>query len=397
MLLAAAVLVSLAGAYTSEIYMNKMRESEFQAIAGIVAAVKGAYPQVDETEIIGVLNGKADTGSTEEMLLSYGIKKDDFIVFQNEKVRNEGVAVTGTVYFVCSMMFVIILLVYSRSVQRRNRILTDYVSEINRGNYDLMPKENTEDEYSVLRNEIYKTTVTLREAAFNKARDKENLKNSISDISHQLKTPLTSIGIMLDGIITDEDMPEDVRREFLADIKKNTDHISFLVQSLLKLSQLEADSINMKKENVSAQKLFKSCIEKTEIIADIHDTTVIVEAKADVTICCDEKWTTEALTNIIKNCIEYSYKNGRVILSAENTGLYKCIRIKDNGTGIDRKDLPHIFERFYKGKNTDKNSIGIGLALSKAILDKQNALIRVSSEPRIGTEFTILVPDTPNE
>ena len=329
--------------------------------------------------------------------MSYGIKKDDFIVFQNEKVRNEGVAVTGTVYFVCSMMFVIILLVYSRSVQRRNRILTDYVSEINRGNYDLMPKENTEDEYSVLRNEIYKTTVTLREAAFNKARDKENLKNSISDISHQLKTPLTSIGIMLDGIITDEDMPEDVRREFLADIKKNTDHISFLVQSLLKLSQLEADSINMKKENVSVQKLFKSCIEKTEIIADIHDTTVIVEAKADVTICCDEKWTTEALTNIIKNCIEHSYKNGRVILSAENTGLYKCIRIKDNGTGIDRKDIPHIFERFYKGKNTDKNSIGIGLALSKAILDKQNALIRVSSEPRIGTEFTILVPDTPNE
>jgi len=268
------------------------------------------------------------------------------------------------------------------------QICSFIVVKINNSNYDLNLKYNSEGVSSILENEIYKTTVHLRESCDTSLKDKMILKDSISDISHQLKTPLTSIMIMVDNIIDDKDMPEEIREEFMADIKKSTVHISFLVQSLLKLSRLDANAVDFTKKPEDINEIFRDCIKKTELLAEVREVNVL--SKSDKTsLICDKKWITEALTNIIKNCIEHTDRNGSVTLSSKDSRFDTKIIISDTGCGISEKELPHIFERFYKTKNSSDDSIGIGLSLSKAIIEKHNGYIIVDSEVGKGTTFTI--------
>ena len=244
---------------------------------------------------------------------------------------------------------------------------------------------------SQLQSEIYKTTVMLKEQADNSQKDKENLKQSLSDISHQLKTPLTSIMVMLDDIIEDENMPEDIKRDFLNDIRRSSNSISFLVQSILTLSKLDANSIVLKSRTENVKKILDECVKNTEVLAEIKGVETSVECDDSLTLSCDFKWLCEAITNIVKNCIEHTIEGGFVKLKAEKTSLCTKITVTDNGCGIAKEDLPHIFERFYKGRNSDENSVGIGLALAKTIIEKSGGSIYADSEQGKGTKFTITV------
>ena len=243
------------------------------------------------------------------------------------------------------------------------------------------PVENAASE---LENRIAVLTERLRE---------ENARTSslTADISHQLKTPLTSVSVMLNRLIEDENMPEDVRLELLTDVKHSSTHIIFLVQSLLTLSRLDADAIKMKVENVSVGEIFDICTEKTEILAELREVTVTHSDCREMNLLCDKKWVSEAITNIVKNCIEHSYQGGNVILSAKQNKLFTDITIKDNGCGIPENELPHIFERFYKGTNSNENSIGIGLSLAKTVIEKNRGYIKVKSEVGKGSCFCIRI------
>ena len=179
-----------------------------------------------------------------------------------------------------------------------------------------------------------------------------------------------------------------MRQEFLRDIYRSSNHISFLVQSLLTLSKLDADSIVLKRKPEPLSEIFSEVNQSIAVLAELRGVTVTANDNG-VSLECDKKWLCEALSNIAKNCAEHTDEGGEVRLTAEANPLYTKITISDNGSGIDKTDLPHIFERFYKGKNADENSVGIGLALAKTIIQKSGGTVSADSEPRKGASFTV--------
>ena len=371
--------------------LAKIREESFHSQSGLVAAVREHYPELSDREIIDSISSPTNTADTERMLRSYSITESDWLALPNE---NNAAALIISIMALCLLMgflFLGILILYDRRQKKMTAELTDYLSRLNSGKYDMEISSNGEDGFSRLKNEIYRTTVRLREQSESSRQDKINLKNSISDISHQIKTPLTSISVMLDRISNDRDMPEDIKRRLLTDVKHSSNYIISLVQSLLTLSRLDADSITMKQEDVSVKELLKICSERTEILAELGDVSVIVQDCGNISLNCDKKWMSEAITNILKNCIEHTKSGGMVTVSAFQNKLFTTIIIKDNGSGIPADELPHIFERFYKGKGSDENSIGIGLSLAKAIIEKNNGYISVKSKVSEGSCFMIKI------
>ena len=228
----------------------------------------------------------------------------------------------------------------------------------------------------------------LKEAAENSKKDKVNLKKSLEDISHQIRTPLTSIIIMLDNIIENQNMDEKTKNNFIREIKRNIININFLVENILKLSKLESNTVEYKKEKNFLTNILKESIKNVSLLCDLKNIKIVINGEKNIKMTCDIKWQIEAITNILKNCIEYSEENQKIYVEYNQNNVYTKITIKDFGKGIADKDLPNIFKRFYKGKNSSKDSIGIGLALSKAIIEEDNGNIEVVSSNK-GTVFTI--------
>ncbi|MBO7531501.1 MAG: HAMP domain-containing histidine kinase [Lachnospiraceae bacterium] len=246
--------------------------------------------------------------------------------------------------------------------------------------------DQQEGELSILRNNIYKVTTTLYYQKELLANDKKALSDAIADISHQLKTPLTSMMVMNDLLGSEED-PEK-RAEFLRTQSGQLDRMNWLVQTLLKLSKIDAGTIVMRPEEVLAKPLISEIIKPFEVQMDIKNIRCDISS-GDIVVKCDRNWTIEAVQNIVKNCIEHMEDGGRLVISCDDTNLFVQLVIKDTGCGIAEEDIPHIFERFYKGKNAGKDSVGIGLALAKSIMEGQHGDILVSSKEGEGTEFKV--------
>ena len=367
--------------------LAKIREESFRSQIGLVAAVREKYPDLSDKEIIDSISSPTDTAETERMLRSYSITKSDWLALPNEENTAELIISGAVLCLLTGGIVFVILLFYDRRQKKLTAELTDYLSRLNTGKYDMDISSNGEDSFSRLKNEIYRTTVRLREQNENSRQDKINLKNSISDISHQIKTPLTSISVMLDRISEDRNMPEDIKRKLLTDVRHSSNYIISLVQSLLTLSRLDADAITMKQEEVSVGELLGMCRERTEILAELGEVTVKVQDCGNISLKCDKKWMSEAITNILKNCIEHTPSGGYVTVSASQNKLFTEITVRDTGNGIPKNELPHIFERFYKGSCSDENSIGIGLSLAKTIIEKNNGYISVKSNVNEGSCF----------
>lgn len=354
----------------------------------IMSNILSNYPEVDKNDLMKILN--TSQKNNENLLYEYGIDiEKDSAILENNKVLSLFVVVNVCILLVLALALLLIFLKYNHQKNKKIEEITRYIEEINNRNYKLYIEDNTEDELSILKNEIYKTTVMLKEVAENSKKDKINLKDSISDISHQLKTPLTSMIIMLDNILDNSNMDQSMRNEFLKDVKREIININFLVNSLLKLSKLDANSINFvdKSENISD--LVAESVKNVSTLCDLKNVKVNIIGDKNSKIKCDLKWQIEAITNILKNCVEHSNINSLIDIYYEQNQMYSKIEIKDYGVGIDEKDLPHIFERFYKGKNSASESVGIGLALAKSIIEKNNGYISVESKLNQGTIFTI--------
>lgn len=388
---AASLIVTAVFCIISAVFMavclDNIRNTSNSTINRLVAVMLEKYPDISEKEIAEILNNKTTDEDDIEVLEKYGIDlKSDWISYGNQG-SYKYVVISAIICLVFGIAFIVVFLLYLKMQKQQTMEIAKRIERINLGDYSLQIDENSEDELSVLDNQIYRTAVKFREQAENSRKEKENLQKSLQDISHQLKTPLTSIIVMVENILDDDDMPLEIRREFLCDIKHNTSTISFLVQSLLTLSKLDAESIKFKFANESIESVIAECIKNTAVMAEICNVS-IETACNDVTLNCDKKWLCEALTNIVKNCIEHS-QNGNIKITVDHNKLYTKISIKDNGSGIAKEDLPHIFERFYKGKNSSDDSVGIGLALAKSIIEKQGGYITVSSEIDKGSEFVI--------
>lgn len=359
-----------------------------QKIAGIIDNVLEKYPDIEKREIVEILNSSDKTNN--EILREYGIELDkDSVILENNTDFQKFIIIDVSTLIVFILILSIIVFKYNHSESKKINEITKYIAEINRGNYKLNIEENTEDELSILKNELYKITIKLKEVAENSQKDKTTLKDSLSDISHQIKTPITSILIMLDNILSDENMPEDIKKDFIKDIKREIVNIKFLVESILKLSKIDSNSIKFIKKEVFIKDIINEAVKNVSMLSELKNIEIIVLGDDSIKTICDLKWQVEAITNILKNCIEHSYENKKIYINYNQNNMYTELKIEDNGTGIDAKDLPHIFERFYKGKNSSSDSVGIGLALSKSIIESNNGYIQVDSKLNKGTTFII--------
>ena len=264
--------------------------------------------------------------------------------------------------------------------------LNDYLSLVCKGIYDMNIDDNTEGELSILKNNLYKVITLLQSQNEYLKNDKLYLADSIADISHQLKTPLTSMMVMCE-LLENEENP-DKRQEFVAVINNQLSKMKWLITNILKISKLDADATEFKREEVSISKVLDDSLKPFALTAELKNVAIQNGAN-DFVFNGDESWTVEAVSNIVKNCLEHTNDGGKIIISSDSTNLYNKLIISDNGCGIAEEDLPHIFERFYHGKNSSKDSVGIGLALAKTVFEKENASVSVESEQGRGSVFEI--------
>ncbi|MBO5413002.1 MAG: HAMP domain-containing histidine kinase [Clostridia bacterium] len=368
--------------YQYKIYTNNFNNK----IAMIITKLTEEYPNLSESELFEIINNQGNIN--EKLFNAYGIDlNEDAVVIENERIFSKFLICNIIcIVFIC-IIILLLFLRYNKSKDKKLNEIIKYIEEINNKNYKLDIDDNSEDELSILKNEIYKTTIMLKEIAENSKQDKIKLKDSLSDISHQLKTPLTSITILIDNIIDNPEMDKETKTEFAKDIKREITNINFLVQALLKLSKLDANSVKFINEDVTVESIITESMKNVAVLSDLRNVKIQVNGDKNAKVNCDFKWQVEAITNILKNAIEHSDTNGNIQINYEENQVYTKIEIIDYGVGIDKEDLPHIFERFYKGKNSSPESVGIGLALSKSIIENNNGYISVEAEQ--GTKFVI--------
>lgn len=292
----------------------------------------------------------------------------------------------GIVCLVLSAGIVLTFALINKKRYQKIEKLNDYLSAVVRGDYSFDIESNQEGELSILSNNLYKVITELHAYSEKVSADKVNLSKSLADISHQLKTPLTAIGVSTD--ILSANLQGTENQKFISIIEDESEKMNWLVQSLLKLSKIDAGTVAMNMQSVDLRDLLGEVVAPFEINLELKNITLEV-TKENFELNCDRQWFTEALRNILKNAVEHSSRGGRISISAKKETLFSEISISDTGSGILPEDLPHIFERFYKSKNSKGDSVGIGLALSKEIVTKHNGKIEVETEPGKGTTFTV--------
>ena len=289
----------------------------------------------------------------------------------------------------CLTLGIILIIIFTVVTKQRYKNLNDlndYLSLVCKGIYDMNIDDNTEGELSILKNNLYKVITLLQSQNEYLKNDKLYLADSIADISHQLKTPLTSMMMMCE-LLENEENP-DKRQEFVSVINNQLSKMKWLITNILKISKLDADATEFKREEVSILSVLDDSLKPFALTAELKNIAIQNGAN-DFVFNGDESWTVEAVSNIVKNCLEHTNDGGKIIIASESTNLYNKLTISDNGCGIAEEDLPHIFERFYHGKNSSKDSVGIGLALAKTVFEKENASVTVESEQGRGSVFEI--------
>lgn len=357
-------------------------------IMALVNAIIVKYPDITEREIIELLND--ETSNETFGLEKYGIDlKNDTLVLANNQLLKTFLIVDVIVATSLAVIILLLFLNYNHHKDQEIKSITKLIEQINQKNYQLDIDNNSEGELSFLQNEVYKTTIMLKEQAENAQQDKIVLKESLANISHQLKTPLTSILIMLDNILDNPNMTIQTREKFIIQIRREITNINFLVQNILKLSMFDANVIHLLPQEIKLDTIINEAIKNLASLCDLRNIKINYQNNQNIKISCDLKWQIEAITNILKNCIEHSSKDSVVDIMTNENKMYKEIIIQDYGQGINQKDLYHLFDRYYKGSNFLPESNGIGISLAKEIIDHSNGIILVSSVVNEGTTFKI--------
>ena len=398
LLLTGVVLVVGVVVYMSWIswYTHKYKNMENTYIRCIIENVISQYPDFDMEEVAIILNksyGELESSTTSEEFYSIlrrnGITDNTFYIKDMSDIRNVNIIVSTLIIGVMSVLFIICFYIYLR--RRKNAIvqLQDYMDKISRGNYELEINDNSEDELSSLKNSLYKIMVYMKEQADSARIKKVMLAQSVSDISHQLKTPLTSTQILLDNLNDNPDMEYATRKKFIYEALNQVNGMSWMIVSMLKLSRIDAGVVEFNNENISINKIIEEAVGNLEVIAEI--TNVNIEKnidnrnedelnKSDIYIKGDYNWNREALQNIIKNAIEHSRHKGTVNINITDNDVYTAVYITNRGEKLSDKQQKQIFERYYSEAKYEDNSMGIGLPLAKAVIEKQGGYISVESD-----------------
>lgn len=265
--------------------------------------------------------------------------------------------------------------------------LSESVDRVLHGEETLLIADADEGELSILYHELHKMTVRIKEQTDKLAADKVQLTDAIADIFHQIRTPLTSITLGL-ALLKEPEQPYERRIELTRDLLRQTERIRWLVETLLKLSKLDAGIAKLDQTTVPVRALLDRAVEPFLIAMELREIEYRTTVK-DETVVCDPAWTVEAIGNLLKNAIEHTPAGGTVSVEVSDTPLFTEFVVTDTGEGFNREDIPHLFERYYRGKNANPDSIGIGLALTREVLAAQNATIAASNNATGGARFTV--------
>lgn len=342
-------------------------------VGSMVDTITEKYPEVDEKEIIDLLNSEKITNNN--VLKKYGFVDSDISYLKSvKKTYNKNLIINTTIFVLFEIVFFVVS--YNKKKKQDDEInnLTNYLKRINEGIYDLEILDNTEGDLSILKNEIYTTTISLKKIYEHEYDERIKIKDNLANISHQLKTPLTAIMLMIDTLII-EDVDEVKKVEYLKDIRSQIENINFLIIALLKLSRFDANVVVFEKNKIIVKNLIMDVLKNVDILRELNSVSIHTKGKSDVSFIGDYKWECEAITNIVKNAIEYAKDEKNVYIIYEDKQVYNEIKIINDGT-ITYEDKENIFKRFYK-KNNNDNNFGIGLSLAKEIIEKDKGTIRV--------------------
>lgn len=328
-------------------------------------------------------------------------------MFRNREIRQFAVsflliaAVTVILGFIINMAagilaavsaaaFGAVFFIFTKARYRSIAHISEQIDLVLHNADHLYISECSEGELSILQSEITKLVLRIREQNRALKREKEYLAESLADIAHQLRTPLTSANLILSLLKKTPD--ENEKRALLRETEELFVQMEWLINSLLKLSRLDADIVVFQSAPVEVDSLIKTAARPLLISMDLHNITLRTEVPKGMTLLGDAGWLSEAVQNILKNCMQSVGDNGKIEIVCEDTLLYGQIIIHDSGSGFEKEDLPHLFERFYRGENENAAGYGIGLALCRTIITRQGGTITAKNHPSGGAVFSIRFP-----
>lgn len=295
--------------------------------------------------------------------------------------------IASVVILVAGLLILLVLAIDARKRFNAMEQLSTELDEILHDNSRFLITECEEGELAILSSSIRKMTLKLKEQASNLTDEKKVLTDAIADIFHQMRTPLTSMRLSC-SMLSEEDLPYEERIRFVRGIKKQLERMQWLVETLLKMSKIEAGTVTFRRERLDAKELVQKACEPLLIPLELRDIKLQITTN-DAGLTGDMDWLAEAVGNIVKNCMEHTPEGGQISINAEENAIYTVLTIEDTGKGFDKNDIAHIFERFYKGKNSGSESVGIGLALCRTIITGLDGTIKAENGKDGGARFEI--------
>ncbi len=356
----------------------------YRSLNQMVYVLETNYPDLS-TELMESLMSEEEAVN---VLSKYGLDVDTLKhlnFYQDFRLK---IVFLVTFSFLLNLIFFFLVQIQrNKKIKKEIGIINQYLQDILSDHYELNIAQYNEDELSVLKNDIYKVTIKLKELSAYEQKEQQFLMNTLEDISHQLKTPLTALMITND-ILANNELSEDEKKEFLAKQEKELEKMEWLITTLLKLRKLDSGTVKFKYEKILSETLLDEALESLQVILELKHVRVM-KKHLDFYLFVDVSWMREALTNILKNACEHVGDGGEITITGDDNPLYKSIEIKDNGIGIKKSDIKNIFKRFYS-TSSSKNSMGIGLNMAKIIIEKHNGKIEVDSEVGKYTTFKII-------
>lgn len=338
------------------------------------------------SDIVAAL--KKENFTSSNILAQYGLENLESLDYlpSMKKIKQKYFLGGGFITLISAFFFSFLYLKVVRKKQKQYQLLDEYFYNLLYNDQHIHFNKVVDDDFTTVQNDIIKVTRRLQNALANEEKTKNELSKTLADISHQLKTPLTSLAIINDALKYDNIL-EEQKNVFLKEQERTINHMQILITTLLKVSQIESGMIPLKKELYDLRKVIDNSLLNLDYLITAKELKIEKDIPKSI-ITMDKYWLGEALTNIIKNACEHSFNGGKISITVKKNPIYVSLEIKDYGEGIKKCDLPHLFERFYRCQN-NKDSVGIGLNLTKSILDKMNATVKVKSEYGKYTIFEI--------
>lgn len=379
------------------IQLNTIHKNQIKTFQRLVGTIISEYPE-KESEIINTIFQEKDNEVQKvglDILEKYGYKLEIDMLNDNTFIsyRNELIKVNIIILAILLIINIaIIMTVSSKLFSYLNKVI-DRLNKFIKGDYRDCGYNLEEGIIAKVSNQLNKlgSSVALKQDRL--IEEKESAKALVTDISHQLKTPLASLN-MCNSILLEDDLSYEERREFLNSSEKNIKKLEYLVDSLVNISRLEAEMIKITPINSSIKETITKAISSVYVKALDKKIDIELEEFEDKIIPHDEKWTEEAIFNVLENGVKYTKEGGKIEVSLTETVNFIRISIKDNGIGIKKEEYNNIFKRFYRSKSNEVKNVegsGVGLYLSRKIIEEQGGSISVKSKEGLGSEFIILM------